>query len=90
LSIRRFPIWIELNFWNLAILLLSESALLRGLVKWSYDNLTPRVRGIRAAQANLTWPVAIQYFNPSRVLLFAIAGWGLGFLIGIAGSVFLP
>lgn len=90
MSIRRFPAWIEISFWNLAIVLLSESALFRGLVRWSYKNLIPLVQKICMARENLTWIASIQYLNPIRVLLFALAGWGLGFLIGVVRSVYLP
>ncbi|MEJ2348841.1 MAG: hypothetical protein P8Y03_03550 [Anaerolineales bacterium] len=71
LTFKRFAAWIEILFWDIAILLLSKSRIVQVLVRGSYVS----IQNLR------------QSLGPTQLLVWAISGWGLGFLIGLLGSL---
>jgi hypothetical protein len=71
LTFKRFTAWIEIFFWDVAILLLSKSRIAQVVVRGGYTS----VHNLR------------QSLEPTQLLIWAISGWGLGFLIGFLGSL---
>ena len=70
-TLKRLTIWIEIFFWDIAILLLSKSRIVQILVRATYTC----VQNLR------------QTLEPTQLLIWGISGWGLGFLIGFLGSL---
>jgi hypothetical protein len=71
LTFKRLIAWLEVFFWDMAVLLLSRSKMIRALVRAGYGG----VQYLR------------QTLEPSQLLIWGISGWGLGFLIGFLGSL---
>lgn len=75
MNIRQLPTRLELGFWNLTIHILSQSAWLRSLLPWFY-------RGLGQA-----WRAFGQAFDARRALLWAMAGFLLGFIGGFLAAL---
>lgn len=71
LTFKRFSAWMEVLFWDVAVLLLSRSKTIRALVRAGYGTAH-----------HLRWTL-----DPTQLLLWGVSGWGLGFLIGFLGSL---
>lgn len=72
MAIRRLITSIEIAFWDISILLLSRSKLFRQVVRGTYQSFASLRDG----------------FEPAKLLVWAISGWGLGFALGfIATSI---
>jgi hypothetical protein len=73
-NIKRMPFYLELGFWNVAIYLLSESALVQALVVFFARHLPDRLPAI----------------NPSKAAFYVLVGLTFGFIIGLVGSLYFP
>ena len=76
MSLRQLSTRIEVSFWQIIIILLSESRLLQRLVKWVYLEFLP------------TLITFLQHFNQHRVIRWAAAGLGLGLMTGFLIAIF--
>jgi hypothetical protein len=78
-TLRRLPILIEIGFWNLAIILLSESLLFQRALQWSFQIS-------QGGRSKAQWTLHLP-----RALFWAFCGWLAGVLIGFiwtAASLF--
>lgn len=64
---------LEIAFWDVTILLLSRSRIFQGLVRGTYQLFDHLRIG----------------FQPARLILWALSGWGLGFALGFIGTFIL-
>jgi hypothetical protein len=71
LTFKRLSAWMEVFFWDLAVLLLSRSKMIRVLVRAGYET----IQHLRKT------------LEPTQLLIWGISGWSLGFLIGFLGSL---
>jgi hypothetical protein len=73
LTIKRLVTSIEIAFWDTSILLLSRSNLLRQLFRRGYQTFDSLRHG----------------FEPAKLIVWAISGWGLGFALGFIATFML-
>ena len=73
MTIKRLVTSIEIAFWDISILLLSRSNLLRQLFRSGYQTFDSLRNG----------------FDPARLVVWAISGWGLGFALGFIATSML-
>lgn len=64
---------LEINFWDLAIWLLSRSSLAQGLVRSSYDLYDAHLKAL----------------TRRMLLFWSVSGFSIGLLIGVIGSLIL-
>ena len=76
MSLRQLSTRIEVSFWQIVIILLSESRLLQRLVRWVYLDFLPLLVAF------------LQHFEQQRVIRWAAAGLGLGLMTGFLISIF--
>lgn len=76
MSLRQLSTRIELSFWQIVIGVLSESQSMQRLIRWLYLDLIPLAAAF------------IHQFNRRRVIRWAAAGLGLGFLAGLLIALF--
>ncbi len=76
MSLRQLSTRIELSFWQITIILLSQSSMLQRLIRWFYLDLLP-------FSAEFS-----KRFDRRRVYRWAAAGLGMGFMLGFLIAVF--
>ena len=76
MSLRQISTRIELSFWQVAIILLSEFSFLQRIIRWFYLTFLPFSAKF------------INRFERPQVYRWAGAGLGLGFIIGLMIAVF--
>lgn len=73
MTINRLITSLEILFWDITILLLSRSRIFQRLVMGCYQVFYHLRNG----------------FQPARLMLWALSGWGLGFALGFIGTFIL-
>lgn len=76
MSLRQISTRLELSFWQIIIVLLTESQAIQRLIKWAYSDFVPASAGFNPL------------FEKRKMFLWAAVGLGLGSIIGLLNSIF--
>jgi hypothetical protein len=76
MSLKQISIRIEISFWQLVIILLSESRPVQNLITWIYKDFLP------------AWQHFVLTFDISRAFFWSAIGLALGVLVGILSAIF--
>ena len=75
MSLKQISIRLELSFWQLVIILLSESRPVQLLITWIYQDLLP------------AWRQLVLTFDISRAFFWSAIGLALGVLVGLLTAI---
>lgn len=75
MSLKQISIRIEISFWQLVIMLLSESRPVQLLITWIYQDFLP------------TWRQFVLTFDVTRAFYWSAIGLALGVLVGLLAAI---